>query len=332
MRRAIAMVLLASCGGGAANAPATPAAPVAQAPVLTTVSVSVTPSTIEVGQTAMATAIGLDQNGAPFGIGAPTWATTPPGVATVSPNGVVTGATPGQATVVASVSGTRGQMSLAVVPVPGPNAPMADLLVTPFNAVVTKGGTLQLVATARDALGNVLAGRQVTWSSSDPAVATVASSGLVSAVSLGSVIIEAASEGQHAGAALTIIGAVDPELVVAIAAPLRNAIVGDTLSVYASVASGFPLATVVASVGPIQVELVPIPVGALGSGTAWVGRLDLSLLRYGPYVLTVIATDSRDHRGLGSVPFERNARKVGGTGNPPSGSKQSLPRAPARVP
>lgn len=334
MRRALALVLLAGCGGGGStNAPTTPVTPVAPTPVLTTVTVALTPATIQVGQTATAAASGFDQNGAPFGIGAPIWSSSPAGVATASANGIVTGVAPGQATVMASVNGKQGQMSLAVVPVPGPGVPVADLRVSPFYGNVTKGQTLQLVATPRDAAGNTLTGRQVTWTSSDPVVATVSSDGLVTALSLGTVIIEVACEGQHAGAALTIIGEVDPDIVVEIAAPVKNQVVGDTLRVVAFVSPGFPIVTVVASVGPQQLQLVFTNVGGAAKPVwGWSGRLDLSVLRFGPYQLTVEATDSRDHRGLGSVSFERDTKTDGGTGNPPSGSKQALPKAPPRVP
>src|SRR5689334_22812115 len=41
-------------------------------------------------------------------------------------------------------------------------------------------------ATARDANGNVVAGAQVTWSSSNPGVAAVTASGVVTAVAAGS--------------------------------------------------------------------------------------------------------------------------------------------------
>ena len=133
MRRAIAAALLASCGGGTSNAPATPAAPATQTPVLTTLIVSLTPSTIIVGQSSMATAHGLDQNGASFSIGAPAWSSSPAGVAAVSGSGIVSGVAPGQATVVASVNGRQGQAALAVAPVPGPGVPVADLRVSPLR-------------------------------------------------------------------------------------------------------------------------------------------------------------------------------------------------------
>jgi len=133
-------------------------------------------------------------------------------------------------------------------------------------------------------------------------------------------------------AALTIIGEVDPDIVVEIAAPVTNQVVGDTLKVYASVTSGFRLTSVVARVGPQQVALDSIEVGKFSHRIAWVGVVDISVLHFGPYAVTVIATDSRDHRGLSSVSFQRDAKKDGGTGKSPGGNKQALPRVPPRIP
>jgi hypothetical protein len=325
--------LLASCGGGASAAPSTPLTPVTPPPVLATITVSLTPATIQVGQTATAAASGFDQNGAPFSIGTPIWSSSPIGVATVSANGMVSGAAPGLATVAASVNGKQGQQSLTVVPVPGPAGSVAALQVNPFYGNVIVGQALQLVATPRDAAGSALTGRQVRWTSSDSAVATVSGGGLVSARAIGTAIIEAECEGQYAGASLTIIGEIDPDIVVEIAAPVPNQVIGDSLRVVAFAASVFPLTSVVASVGSQQVTMMLTLLGRPDHPViSWYARLDVSLLRFGPYAVTVIATDSRGHRGLTSVVFTRDAKADGGTGKPPGGSKQALPAAPPRIP
>jgi parallel beta-helix repeat protein len=68
--------------------------------------------------------------------------------------------------------------------------------------------TAQATATLRDALGNVLTGRTIGWTSSNSAVATVSASGLVTAVATGSATIVATSEGKTGSAALTVKAAV----------------------------------------------------------------------------------------------------------------------------
>jgi uncharacterized protein YjdB len=66
------------------------------------------------------------------------------------------------------------------------------------------GQTTQATATVKDALGNALTGRTVTYSSLDPTIATVSASGLVTAVKTGAVIIRATSEGKTGDASLTV--------------------------------------------------------------------------------------------------------------------------------
>ena len=50
---------------------------------------------------------------------------------------------------------------------------VASVTVTPSTASVSEGSTVQLVAVPRDAAGNALTGRTVTWSSSNTGVTTV---------------------------------------------------------------------------------------------------------------------------------------------------------------
>src|SRR5439155_18708328 len=66
------------------------------------------------------------------------------------------------------------------------------------------GQTVQLTATPRDANGNVLSGRTITWSSDNATVATVSTSGLVTAKVAGSAMITATSEGQSGSASITV--------------------------------------------------------------------------------------------------------------------------------
>jgi len=69
---------------------------------------------------------------------------------------------------------------------------------------VPVNSTVQLTATTRDANGNALGGRVITWSTSDPNVATVDQTGLVRGVGPGSATITATSEGKSGTAAITV--------------------------------------------------------------------------------------------------------------------------------
>jgi uncharacterized protein YjdB len=77
--------------------------------------------------------------------------------------------------------------------------------VSPASATANAGaGGTQFTATLRDASNNILAGRTVTWTSSNPAVATVSASGLATGVTAGTVTITASSGGQNGTASFTV--------------------------------------------------------------------------------------------------------------------------------
>src|SRR5207244_9513349 len=85
----------------------------------------------------------------------------------------------------------------------GPPAPVASLAVAPQTLTVGVGATAQLTATPRDANGAFLAGRSVTWASSNTAVATVNTTGLVTGVAAGQATITATREGRRGAGAVT---------------------------------------------------------------------------------------------------------------------------------
>jgi len=78
--------------------------------------------------------------------------------------------------------------------------------VTPDTVPVASGGTQQLWAAVRDVVGREIQGLHVAWSSSDTAVATVDTTGLVSVKKAGTATITATS-GTRAGAAVIAAGA-----------------------------------------------------------------------------------------------------------------------------
>jgi len=75
----------------------------------------------------------------------------------------------------------------------GPAA-VASIDVAPQNATVAVGGTQQYAATPRDASGNALTGRTVTWSLQTGGVANISSAGLLTAIAPGSAVVVATSE------------------------------------------------------------------------------------------------------------------------------------------
>ena len=87
-----------------------------------------------------------------------------------------------------------------------PPTPVASVALTPVDDTLRVGETAQLTASTKDADGNILTGRVVTWTSSAPAVATVSQTGLVTGVVDGSATITATSENQTATAAIRVFG------------------------------------------------------------------------------------------------------------------------------
>ena len=80
---------------------------------------------------------------------------------------------------------------------------VASVTVAPAANTVVIGGTVRLTATANDAAGNRLTGRQVTWSSSNVDIALV-TAGIVTGVADGLSTITATAEGKSGTASVTV--------------------------------------------------------------------------------------------------------------------------------
>lgn len=87
-----------------------------------------------------------------------------------------------------------------------PPTPVATVALTPVDDTLLVTETAQLTATTKDANGNTLSGRVVTWASSSPGVATVSQTGLVTGVTDGTTTITATSENKTATAAIRVFG------------------------------------------------------------------------------------------------------------------------------
>src|SRR5947208_271772 len=164
-------------------------------------SVTVSPATasLTVGATTQLTATPKDANGTALSGRVVTWGTSNAAIATVSASGLARGVAAGSATITATSEGKSGTSAVTVT-----NVPVATVTVTPAIATLLMGATVQLTATPRDALGNPLSGRVVTWSSDALGVAAVSGSGLVSGLAVGGATITATSEGRSGSAAVTV--------------------------------------------------------------------------------------------------------------------------------
>src|ERR1041384_3782081 len=164
-------------------------------------AVSINPASVSltVGGSRQLIAITTDAAGDTVTGRAVQWATRNRKVVTRSPSGPATAMAPGAATITATSEGQSGTASVTTV-----NAPVASVSVTPAAATLLVGQNVPFVATPKDASGNALAGRVITWSTSDASLATVSASGVVTAQAAGSVTITATSEGQSGSSSITV--------------------------------------------------------------------------------------------------------------------------------
>ena len=98
---------------------------------------------------------------------------------------------------------TTGPSSGTTTPTPTPVATSITLSATSVS-LASLGATSQLSATVKDQTGATMASATVTWITSDAAVATVSSTGLVTSVAVGTATITATSGSASATASVTV--------------------------------------------------------------------------------------------------------------------------------
>ena len=172
-------------------------------PRVTNVTVSPATLPLTVGGTATLAATVVAEAGASTAV---SWTSSVATTASVSAAGLVTALAAGANSQVCATSAfdTSKQGCATVTVTAVSTVPVATVAVTPPTSSLSIGQTAQLSAITRDANGNTLTGRVVAWSTSSAAIATVSSSGLVSAVAAGTATITATSENQTGSATITV--------------------------------------------------------------------------------------------------------------------------------
>lgn len=191
-RITLAVALLTTAGGCSSDSTSPP-------PPSGVASVTVTPpaATLTVGGSVTLTATTRDGEGEVLTDRPVTWSSSNSTVAPVSGTGVVSAVSPGgPVTITATSEGKSGTTQITVVAVA-----VARVDVTPPTSTLDAGTTLQLTATPRDADGDALPINVTTWSTSNEAVATVSSTGLVTAVGAGGPVTITAYAGTASGTA-----------------------------------------------------------------------------------------------------------------------------------
>jgi uncharacterized protein YjdB len=160
-------------------------------------SVVVSPRTANllVGGVLQLNATSLDAAGGVLARRAVTWLSSNPAVAVITSQGLLTGVAPGSATISATVEGQTG-----TIPVTVASASVASVTLTPSSGYLPTGVSVPLQAVLRDVNNTVLTDRTIGWTTSDPAIASVTTSGLVTGNAIGDVTITATSEGRSAAA------------------------------------------------------------------------------------------------------------------------------------
>src|SRR2546423_1319078 len=156
-------------------------------------------NSISTGESTLASTVLRDANGNVLSNRDVSWSSDNPAVAAVSPQGLVTGVAPGTAHINATSEGKTGAATITVTAIP---VASVSVIVTPNN--ITLAETSQASATTLDAGGNPLTGREVSWSSSNEAVATADAAGHVTPHAVGSASITATSEGKSGSATVTV--------------------------------------------------------------------------------------------------------------------------------
>ena len=170
-------------------------------PAVTSVVLTPGSSTLQVNATRQMNVAVTGANGQSIAGRLVTYSSSSTSVATVNASGVVSGVATGRATITAesTLDQVSGTATVDVVPVS-----VASIAITPPGAQTAfQGLTLQLAATLRDGSGNILTGRTVSWTSSNPSIASV-TAGLVTGVALGNVQITAESEGVVGSTTVTV--------------------------------------------------------------------------------------------------------------------------------
>jgi len=192
-------VAAAACGGGGEGS--TGPGQVAR------VEVTAPVTSLNVGATTQLTVRYFDNQSSQLAGRTVTYASSAPAVASVSGTGLVTALTAGTTTLTATVDGVNGTLQLQVI-----RPAVAFIAISPSDPSVRQGETLTLVAQPQAVGGEPLTDRPITWTSANPARATVSAAGLVTGLTPGYVYIRATADSRTDSVNLRVRSLVTPSI------------------------------------------------------------------------------------------------------------------------
>jgi|GEM_PF-1181589 len=169
-------------------------------PQVTSVQVTAPSDEVGVGETLQVTGTPVDAQGNEVPGRTLTWSSSNESRATVADDGLVTGVSPGQVTIMAQTGDASGQIILQVV-----EPPVASVEVVPAELELRRQQEVQLEVILRDADGNELEERPLQWSTEDAAVATVSAEGVAVGQGEGQTRIIASVDGVEGHTDVTVV-------------------------------------------------------------------------------------------------------------------------------
>ncbi len=170
-------------------------------PALASITLTANQPSLPLGESEQITATGNFSDGSTQDLTqTAAWTSSGPGVASVTPVGLVAALGVGSCTVSATSGSITGSANLAVTP-----AVVVSLSIVPSTVSISMGTTRQLHATATFSDGTIQdVTTSATWTSTPPTLATVNPQGSVSGVGKGSAQVSAAYQGFTATTAVNV--------------------------------------------------------------------------------------------------------------------------------